>query len=118
MYAIIRLRGSVKINRDIKYALGLVRLNRKNHCILLNENENNIGMINKIKDYITWGQIDDETLNRLIIKRGRKIGNEILTEEESGRIADELKSGKNLKTLGMKPVFRLTPPSGGFKKSI
>jgi large subunit ribosomal protein L30 len=115
MYAVIRLRGCVHVRQDIAKTLELLRLHRKMHCVILPENNVMKGMIRKAKDYITWGEISDEMLYKLVAKRGRKPGNNRLNENEVKAAIEEIKSGK-IKSI--KPVFRLTPPSGGFKKSI
>lgn len=115
MYAIIRLRGKVGVRKDIDYTLKLLRLHRKMHCVLMPENKVNDGMIKKVKDYVTWGKISDDMLKILILKRGRKQGNKRLSKEEAEVVFNDVKEGRK---ISIKPVFRLTPPSGGFKKSI
>jgi len=116
MIAAIRLRGTVKARKEVETTLKMLRLNRKMHCILLNDNSSMKGMLQASKDYITWGEIDDSTLELLVKKRGRKAGNAKLTEKEvSEELAEIKRTGK---TKNIKPVFRLTPPSKGFRKSI
>ena len=117
MYAVIRLKGLVKIREDFKDTLKMLRLNRKMHCVVLEENDINNGMIQKVKDRVTWGEIDDDVLKILIEKRGRKAGNVRLTKEESESIFKETKEKQKVPG-NIKPVFRLTPPSKGFKNSI
>ncbi len=51
----------------------------------------------------------------MILKRGRKEGNKRIDEKAIEDIFNDLKKGK--KTI-IKPVFRLSPPSKGFRKSI
>ena len=123
MYAVIKIRGSIKLKKDIADTLKMLRLHRKNHCVLLTETKDIIGMLHKVKDYVTWGEISKNILKNLILKRGRKPGNRRITEEEGKKIFEEVKESKNnigklLIKLGVKPVFRLTPPSKGFKMSI
>jgi large subunit ribosomal protein L30 len=36
MYAVIRIRGSVNVRKDIDDTLRMLRLNRKMHCVVLN----------------------------------------------------------------------------------
>jgi large subunit ribosomal protein L30 len=115
MFAVIRLRGLVNMEQSVKDALMMLRLNRKMNCILLNDGKVQKGMLQKVKDRVTWGEIDDETLMALVEKRGRKAGNVRLTEEEAKAAFKNIKEGKD---AGIKPVFRLTPPSKGFKNSI
>ncbi len=117
MYAVIRLRGLVKVRKDVKDTLKMLRLNRKMHCVLLKEDDVVKGMLQKTKDRITWGEIDDNILKLLVKKRGRKLGNKRLTKEEAEDIFNKIK--ENQKTPNtIKPVFRLTPPSKGFKNSV
>jgi len=121
--AVIRIRGRVGVRRDIQDTLKMLRLHRKHHCVLFKLNDSIKGMLQKAKDYITWGEISEETLKKLIEKRGRKIGDKRLSKEEVEKVLQELKKSeeqpaKVLIRLGLKPVFRLAPPSKGFKKSI
>ena len=118
MLAVVRLRGTVKARDKEEDTLKLLRLHRKMHCVLLPETKDFAGMIQKAKDYITWGTPSDEILKSMISKRGRKSGNVRLTKEEAEKIFAEVKENKKLMELGVKPVFRLSPPSGGFKFSI
>jgi len=117
MYAVIRIRGSVGLRKDIKDTFLMLRLHRKMHCVILKETESIKGMLKKVRSWITWGEIDDNILKYLIEKRGRKPGNKRLKKEEIKEIFNKIKeNGKIPKEI--KPVFRLTPPSKGFKKSI
>ena len=68
--AIIRIRGPVKINGDAERTMQLLRLYRKNYCVVLEDTPAFIGMVKKVKDYVTFGEIDEETYNALFEKRG------------------------------------------------
>ncbi|MFH1978046.1 MAG: 50S ribosomal protein L30 [Candidatus Aenigmatarchaeota archaeon] len=116
MLAVIRIRGEVHLSQEIKDTLSMLRLNRVNHCVVINETLNMTGMLRKTKDYITWGEIDDKTLEKLVAKRGRLVGDKKIEEKMSKEVVKEIlknKSTKNVKDL--KPVFRLSPPSKGYK---
>jgi len=126
MYAIIRIRGSISVNKDIEDTLKLLHLTRVNHCVLYKESEKIDGMLQKGKDLITWGTIDSDTLTKLLLKRGKsytpdgklidfsKIHSD---ESKMKKIADELINGKaTIKTLNLKPVFRLRPPRKGYER--
>ena len=62
-WAVVRVRGSVNVNPKIKETMKLMKLNRVNHCVIVPENDTYTGMLNIIKDYVTWGEIDAETTN-------------------------------------------------------
>jgi len=117
MYAVVRIRGSVDIRKEVKDTLAMLRLNRKMHCVLLRETDSMKGMLKAVNNWITYGEIEDNILKSLILKRGRKIGNKRLTEEEAEENFKKIKESGKIPDI-IKPVFRLTPPSKGFKKSI
>jgi len=117
MYAAIRIRGSVNLRKEIKDTLAMLRLYRKMHCVLLKETDSLKGMVRAVNNWITYGEINDDILKLLIKKRGRKLGNKRLTEEESEEAFKKIKETEKIPDI-IKPVFRLTPPSKGFKKSI
>jgi len=92
MLAVIRIRGSAKIPKKINDTLKMLRLNRINHCVVLEETPQNIGMIKKVENYVTYGKIKDETIKKLI--------------KERGKIKDPKQT---------KQVFRLSPAKKGLK---
>jgi large subunit ribosomal protein L30 len=117
MYLAIRLRGGVKSRRTVKDTLKYLRMNRKMHAVLLKDNDVNKGMLNKARSWITWGEVDDSIIKILIKKRGRKPGNKRLEDKEVEEVFKKVKDEEKIPEE-IKPVFRLTPPSKGFKKSI
>jgi len=70
--AVVLVRGMVKVTKPVKDTLAMLNLHRKNSCVVLEDNPVNKGMILKVKDFVTWGNIDGETLNELVEKRGKK----------------------------------------------
>ncbi|RZN34346.1 MAG: 50S ribosomal protein L30 [Methanophagales archaeon ANME-1-THS] len=128
MYAIVRLRGQVNIKPEIKYTLELLRLPRVNHCVVVEENGYYAGMIQKVKDYVAWGEISEDMVALLLRRRGRIEGGGRLTDEyirsktsfaDLQELAHALIEGqmnpKDLSLLQIKPVFRLHPPRRGHK---
>jgi len=115
MMAVIRIKGQVKIRAKIEETLFRLGLRKKFSCILINEkNKVQTGMLNKIRDFVAFGEIDKGTLIRLIENRAQPIGNKKINAEKT---ASEILSGKKLQDLGIKPFFRLHPPRGGLKSS-
>ncbi len=133
LYAIIRIRGRVDVPPDVEYTLKLLRLHKKFHLVLYPVDQNGLkGMLQKAKDWITWGEIEYDTLVELLRRRGRIVGDKPLTDEFVDKylsrygvyggipgLAKALLEGKvRLHKLELvKPVFRLHPPRGGFKRS-
>jgi large subunit ribosomal protein L30 len=115
MFAVIRVRGGVNMRREIRDTLKMLRLNRVNHCVLLRKDPSVEGMIRKAKDFITWGEISEKTLEKLIAKKGRTRGDKEIKGKEVKVILSKIKKAKNLKeTEGFKPVFRMNPPKKGY----
>ena len=108
--AIIRIRGITGIEKSIKDTLNMLCLYHNNYCVVVSDSL--IGMIKKAKDYVTWGEIDDETYKLLVEKRG---------EEYKGRLTDTKKKINYKKFIVVnnkkyKKYFRLNPPRGGFER--
>jgi large subunit ribosomal protein L30 len=126
MYAIVQVRGVVNTRREIKDTLQMLRLHHINHCVLVPDTPEYLGMLRKVKDYIAYGEVDEETLATILQTRGRVIGNESLTDEyvrqnsRYGNITEfaiALKKGEaRISDIqGLKPVFRLHPPRKGYR---
>jgi len=125
--AVVRIRGDVGVRREIRDTLKMLRLHRVHHAVLVPDVPSYRGMLQKAKDYITWGEIDSETLSILLERRGRLEGGKRLTNEflkENTRfnsvreLADKILKGeaKISDVPKLKPVFRLHPPKGGYKR--
>jgi large subunit ribosomal protein L30 len=80
-------------------------------------------MLQKAKDYVTWGQVDESTITNLITERGRLMGDKPITDavvkaetdfKNIKEFASSIVAGdSSTKTIAdMKPVFRLHPPRG------
>jgi LSU ribosomal protein L30P len=127
MYAVIRVRGRAGVNADVVQTLKYLRLTRINHLVLLPKNKYVEGMLRKAKDYITWGEIDKDTLVELLQKRGRLVGDKPIDMEYLQKnnfssfeeLADAILEKKVIysKLPYIKPIFRLNPPRGGYKNT-
>ena len=93
MIAIIRITGNVKLRKDIAETLNRLRLRKKYSCVVFEKpNEVQLGMVNKLRDFIAFGEINKETYEELKKKRGFK--------DKKGNL---------------KSVFRLHPPRKGIE---
>lgn len=125
MFFVIRIRGTTGVIEDTKDTLQMLNLTRISHAVLVEENPSMNGMLQKAKDYITWGEIDAETLSEIIEKRGKLVGGDKITEEylkentdysSFDELANALINAEiKAKDINMKPVFRLHPPRKGYK---
>jgi large subunit ribosomal protein L30 len=123
--AIIRIKGKAGLKKTVKDTFLLLRLYKKNSCVVVPNTQSYVGMLTKIKDCSTWGEIDEQTFKLLLEKRGRLPGNKQLTNEylqqklkmNIDQFAKEfINFKKELKDIpGLKLFFKLTPPRQGFE---
>lgn len=92
---IIRIRGQIGLNKKVKETLDRLRLRRKYSCIVITPTKEQEGMLKKIKNFVAFGEINEETYKKLKEKRGKK----------------DVKGN-------LKPFFRLHPPRRGIKSKL
>lgn len=124
--AVVRVRGTIALKPGIRETLKLLRLEHVNNCVLVPEDPHYTGMLKKSKDYITWGNVSKDSIKHLLEKRGRVTGNKKLTTETLKEtkfktvdaLAESLSKGsvKVTEVEGLKPVFKLRPPKGGYER--
>ena len=125
---VVRVRGTINVPRRVEDTLRMLRVERPNYATIIDDRPDYQGMLQKAKDWITWGEPTKETVKELLEKRGRAPGNRPLTEDyikELGfqgfdDLAEKLVTCQlSLNKLeGVKPFFRLHPPKKGYKKSV
>ncbi|MEK6935572.1 MAG: uL30 family ribosomal protein [Nanoarchaeota archaeon] len=124
LIVIIRISGMVKVRQEFNEALYRLRLRRKYACVIIKPNKTNLGMLEKVKHYVAFGEIKKEVLLKLIKERAKSIEGDkreikfegvssVMTESAAEKVAEGLISGKSLADFGLKPFFRLHPPRKG-----
>ena len=132
-WIVVRARSNVGVERTIRETMSYLNLTKVNHAVIIPENEQYRGMLQKAKDYVTWGNADAETVEAMLQERGRMSGDSQLTDD----IVSDATSYKSISDFakaivddeatvkdvpGLKRVFRLHPPRGakgwgGIKRS-
>jgi len=113
---VIRIRGQVGVDEKVKETLDRLRLRRKYSCIVIDPTKEQLGMIKKMRNFVAFGEIKKDVLEKLIEKRGQKINKE--KKIDIKKVAEELEKGKKYEELNLKPFFRLHPPRKGIKSKI
>jgi len=117
--AIIRIRGNVNVTKKIEDTMQILKLKAVNNCITVQLNETTKGMIQKIKDYVTFGTINEETFKKMMLKWGKTTQGQKVTEQylkEQKTTMKEIYEGtKKFKDTGIKQPFRLHPPRKGYE---
>ena len=124
----VRIRGQAGVASDVEATLGMLHMPRKYNAVLLYSEPSILGMLRKVKDYVTWGETEKKTLATLLEKRCRPKGIKELTAEylkekiqvsSLEKLAETLERSEipfsRLREAGLPMVFRLHPPKGGFK---
>lgn len=83
--AAIQVRGLIGAKQKVKDTMKMLNLQKKHSLVIIDDNKVNRGMLKKCTDYITFGEVDSETIKK--VKKERDKG---------------------------KKYFNLHPPRGGF----
>jgi len=126
--AVVRIRGTVRAQREVRETLQMLHLTKNNYAALIENSPSFVGMIKTAQNYVTWGEASKETVNMVLARKGRLAGNRKLTDEYAQKAG--YKSVEELaeavfackvaywKLSKVQPVFKLHPPSKGFKGNI
>jgi large subunit ribosomal protein L30 len=125
-WMVVRVRGSIHARHDVVETLRSLHLTRPNHATILPEAASFQGMLHAVQGYVTWGEAEPETVDLILRERGETVDGHRLTHET----AVGLPSGKDLtevvravaqqglpKVAGLKPLFRLKAPKGGWRST-
>jgi len=87
LLAAVLIRGMINMRQDIRDTLKMLHLQRTMYCTVMPDTLVHRNMMRKCKDYLTYGEINEETHKELVAKRGKG-----------------------------KKYFALHPPRGGFER--
>jgi large subunit ribosomal protein L30 len=123
-WMVIRVRGSIHARHDIEMTLDQLHLTRPNHATVLPEAEAFRGMLTKVQGYVTWGEAEPETVTLLLKERGVTVGGDKIGDEGGSapssdlpKIAKAVLTDGLVRAEGMRPLFRLRAPKGGWRST-
>jgi large subunit ribosomal protein L30 len=105
MYAVVRIRGTINARRAVRDTLDMLNLKKVNTCTLIPDTPSYRGMLQQVKDYVTWGEVSEETVRRLL-ERARV--------EDADGAQRQLADGASLKAV-CQPGIGLHPPRKGYR---
>jgi large subunit ribosomal protein L30 len=111
-FLVIRARSDRGVTVKIRDTMGMLNLTKVNHATIVPNAPTYEGMLNKSKDYITWGEIDSDMISdKSKFSSIDEFANAIVSGDATLKDVD-----------GLKPVLRLHPPRGskgwgGIKRS-
>jgi len=124
----VRIRGQANLSHDVKTTLDMLHMPRKYNAVVVYARADTLGMLRKVKDFITWGETEKKTLSVLLEKRCKPKGikeltakhlKETLQVSSIERLAEAIERKeiplRRFDEVGIPLAFRLHPPRGGFK---
>jgi len=127
-YIVLNVRGTIDVSEQVRRTLRMLRIPLRYRATILPESDSVRGMLQKARHRIAWCKADKELVKELIEKRGMKEGWKKLEKSDLKRLGysgfdelaeaiaeDEVDFGK---LDGIKPFFALSPPRGGFKRTV
>ncbi len=125
-YAVIRLRGKHDLRVSVDDTLKMLHLTRQNHCVIIPQDPTHAGMLRLVKDFVTWGEVDAETLAKVLLRRGRAVGDRPIDDafvkahskyKSIWDLSQALVKGEaRFKDVtDLRPVLRLHPPVKGLR---
>ena len=109
MFAVVRVRGTVTAKPQIRDTLHMLNLMAVNNCTLIPGTDSYRGMLQKVKDYVTWGEISASMLERLLAAKTELEGDQLQQATEQLMKDDVKLSDVASSTL------RLHPPVKGYE---
>ena len=128
-WMVVRVRGGLLARGDIVETMQFLHLTRPNHATIVPEDREMRGMLNKVQGYITWGEVDADTLTMLLNARGRDPKGRSLgaskdaAGDASAKPVDVSAVAKQAMEVGLsrvdsvRPLFRLKAPKGGWRST-
>ena len=118
MICIIRIRGQVNLNSDVKNTLNRLRLRRKYSCVVLSPSKELDSRIKKVRNFVAFGEIRNEVFEKLIEKRGQIWDKTKKIKIEPKKVIENIEKGKKYEDFNLKPFFRLHPPRKGINSKL
>ncbi len=124
---VINLRGMVNTRAPVRTTLEQLRVARRFNATIVPNDAVHLGMLNLAKEHVAWCELNSEIAEKLLSSRaeistGTRVAETVIAKDYGSfhEIASKLESGDLLlKSIQeIRPFFRLSPPRGGFKRSI
>ncbi len=106
LIAVVRIRGRVNVRGSITETLNRLRLKRVNNCTLVRMTDAYNGMLKKCSNHVAYGEIDSETLSKLIARGELKADAKALMDGTA-----------DMSALKESMPIRLKPPRHGFRST-
>ena len=118
VYLVVRMKGTVNVPYWARITLESLSLNKRFRATIIPENEQTLGMLRKIKEYVSWTSVDTEFIREFIEKRGRSSASKLLstapstpdtaaTDDLNGQINDNNTENKKSQTVDLSKIVSI-----------
>ena len=104
LIAVVRVRGHMGVRREFNETMARLSLERINNLVLLYGTKSNIGMVKKVGDFVTYGEISKGMLERILSGKG-------IAKEDALALSEGKKKPRDVIDI---PI-RLRPPKHGYE---
>lgn len=125
---VLNLHGKINSTQAVRKALGELKVDKKFSASVVTDDDSTVGMLKLCKDYVAWSPIDEGLLATLLEKRGMvstearldatalsALGYKKHSDLANRMLKDHIRLSQ---VGGVRPFFRLSPPKGGFRRSL
>jgi large subunit ribosomal protein L30 len=121
-YGVVRVRGDADTPSDVNDTLDMLNLTQVNAFTVVPDDDTYTGMVQKVNDYVAYGEPDAATVAVLLENRGETLeGGDVDDAYASDRgydgvaeLAEAAVEGETtLRDEGVNPTVRLHPPRKG-----
>ena len=112
LLAVVRVRGLINLRHGIAKTFEQLNLHNQNWCVILKNTESNLGMVKKVRDYVTYGEVSEDVLNAVIEKRGELFKG----REHDSKKKISYKKFFVYKNKKYQRYLRLSPPKKGYRR--
>ncbi len=79
VYLVVRMKGTVNVPYWARITLESLNLNKRFRATIIPENDQTLGMLRKIKEFVSWTNVDAEFIREFIEKKGRISSSKLLS---------------------------------------
>jgi len=83
VYLVVRMKGTVNVPYWARITLESLSLSKRFRATIIPENEQTLGMLRKIKEFVSWTSVDTEFIREFVEKKGRTSASKLISSLSS-----------------------------------
>jgi large subunit ribosomal protein L30 len=93
VFLVVRMKGTVNVPYWARITLDSLHLNKRFRATIIPENEQTLGMLRKIKEFVSWASVDDVFVREFVEKKGRVSSTRLLTASTNSAASTPTETG-------------------------